>query len=173
LANVMSIYTEDQLPVITTLAKEFTSCTNFFAAVPGPTVRHSQHIHEYSLHSSTRFLLSHSTQGPNRLFVHAATSKGYNAADFDHPETNARSIYEDLIENQPSYDFRIRYHDFTTAHGLQPLATKYKQYFQQDLGFQQFFYDVDTGSLPSYTFLVPLLGPLNGMWPTTQHPSFE
>lgn len=49
--EVMKCYTPDQLPVLTTLAKEFVVCDNWFASLPGPT-------------------------WPNRMFAHAASSGG-------------------------------------------------------------------------------------------------
>src|SRR5690348_13629502 len=47
----MKCYAPDQLPVLTTLAQEFTVCDRWFASMPGPT-------------------------WPNRFFVHAASSAG-------------------------------------------------------------------------------------------------
>ena len=47
----MACYEEQQLPIITTLAREFAICDQWFASMPGPT-------------------------WPNRLFVHAASSAG-------------------------------------------------------------------------------------------------
>jgi phospholipase C len=50
-AKAMHCYEERQLPIITTLAREFAICDHWFASMPGPT-------------------------WPNRLFVHAASSAG-------------------------------------------------------------------------------------------------
>ena len=47
----MNCYAEDQVPVITQLAREFAICDNYFSSIPGPT-------------------------WPNRFFIHAATSGG-------------------------------------------------------------------------------------------------
>jgi phospholipase C len=47
----MKCFTPDQLPVLTTLAKEFAVCDNWFSSMPGPT-------------------------WPNRFFVHAASAGG-------------------------------------------------------------------------------------------------
>jgi len=82
-----------------------------------------------------------------------------------------RTVFEQLADE--GYSFGIHYHDFETAFGLHPLFPKYKENFIQDLGFQKFFFDIDTGNLKNYTFMVPLLGPLDGMEPSTMHPSFE
>jgi phospholipase C len=49
--EIMKCYTPDQLPVITTLAREFAVCDHWFSSMPGPT-------------------------WPNRFFIHAASSGG-------------------------------------------------------------------------------------------------
>ena len=50
--QAMNVFEPAQLPVLSTLAREFVLCDRWFADVPGPTM-------------------------PNRAFVHAATSQGY------------------------------------------------------------------------------------------------
>jgi phospholipase C len=49
LQEVMNVYLPEQLPIITTLAREFVVCRNWYASLPGPT-------------------------GPNRMFAHTATT---------------------------------------------------------------------------------------------------
>jgi phospholipase C len=49
--EIMQCYSPDQLPVITTLAREFAVCDHWFSSMPGPT-------------------------WPNRFFIHAASSGG-------------------------------------------------------------------------------------------------
>ncbi len=49
--EIMKCYAPEQLPVITTLAREFAVCDHWFSSLPGPT-------------------------WPNRFFIHAATSGG-------------------------------------------------------------------------------------------------
>jgi len=51
LTTPMKCFTSDQLPVLTTLAREFAVCDHWFSSMPGPT-------------------------WPNRFFVHAATAGG-------------------------------------------------------------------------------------------------
>ena len=48
-AEIMKCYAPDQLPVLTTLAKEFAVCDHWYSSMPGPT-------------------------WPNRFFVHAAST---------------------------------------------------------------------------------------------------
>ena len=54
--RIMDCFTEEQLPILHTLAREFAVCDNWFSSMPGPTF-------------------------PNRFFIHAATSGGLD----DHP----------------------------------------------------------------------------------------
>ncbi len=49
--NIMKCYLPEQLPILTTLAKEFAVCDRWFSSMPGPT-------------------------WPNRFFIHAASSGG-------------------------------------------------------------------------------------------------
>src|SRR5437588_473386 len=49
--EIMKCYSPDQVPVITTLAREFAVCDHWFSSIPGPT-------------------------WPNRFFIHAASSAG-------------------------------------------------------------------------------------------------
>ncbi len=63
-ATPMKCFNPDQLPVLTTLAKEFAVCDRWFSSMPGPT-------------------------WPNRFFVHAATAGG-----LDHSPSLAREIGE-------------------------------------------------------------------------------
>jgi phospholipase C len=49
--EIMQCYTPEQLPVLTTLAREFAVCDHWFSSMPGPT-------------------------WPNRFFIHAASSGG-------------------------------------------------------------------------------------------------
>eukprot|EP01116_Phalansterium_solitarium_P006292 TRINITY_DN18594_c0_g1_i1.p1 TRINITY_DN18594_c0_g1~~TRINITY_DN18594_c0_g1_i1.p1 ORF type:complete len:471 (+),score=146.77 TRINITY_DN18594_c0_g1_i1:130-1542(+) len=143
--EVMQGYTQDQVPIITTLAQEFVACTNYYASLPGPT-------------------------GPNRMFVHTATTLGYDGSNYANYPLKTRSFYEDLMAD--GLDWAIHFHDFTTAHGIAPLNTFTKN-FVQDPGFDKFFGLLENGTLPSYTFLVPLLSPNFGMQPTSQHPDYD
>ncbi len=63
--EIMKCYAPDQLPVLTTLAREFAVCDHWFSSLPGPT-------------------------WPNRFFVHAASSGGLDHSPS--PLTSAGSI---------------------------------------------------------------------------------
>jgi phospholipase C len=77
--RIMRCYSPDQLPVLTTLAKEFAVCDHWFSSIPGPT-------------------------WPNRFFVHAASSGGLD----DSPSFSRefKSIMTDgfRFENGTIYD---------------------------------------------------------------------
>ena len=65
--EIMKCYSPDQVPVITTLAREFAVCDHWFSSMPGPT-------------------------WPNRFFIHAASSGG-----LDHSPTTANVATSLLI----------------------------------------------------------------------------
>ena len=64
---VMKCFAPEQLPVLTTLAKEFAVCDHWFSSIPGPT-------------------------WPNRFFLHAATSGGLDRSPPDPIEILAETI---------------------------------------------------------------------------------
>lgn len=147
--NIMNCYTPDQVPVISTLATEFSCATHYFPSFPGPT-------------------------GPNRMFMHTATTMGYDGGQYDGYPLAARSIYEDLFDE--GHSFEIRWQDFTTAHGIVPLSSNVtlNSRIVQDLGFEKFLPMLASGKgLADYTVLVPLLGPNGQRKPNSQHPAYD
>jgi len=142
--TIMNCFTPDQLPATTTLASTFTTCTNFFAGLPGPT-------------------------NPNRLFAHSATSMGYTENIFN--SVNVNTIYQSLMHNDPPYDWGIHYQDFSVAHLISPLNT-YPNIIQ-DYGLTVFYEKIKNETLPNYTFLTPLISPYQDMYPNTQHPVYD
>ncbi len=83
---------------------------------------------------------------------------------------NATAIQEHLMAE--NYTWMIHFHDFTTAHGIHPLNTHQDNYLM-DMGFKHFLTNLKKGTIPNYTWLVPLLGEKDGMRPTSQHPSYD
>ncbi|KRX06262.1 Alkaline-phosphatase-like, core domain [Pseudocohnilembus persalinus] len=86
--NVMNGYSEEQVPVISKLAKEFVLYDRWFASVPSQT-------------------------NPNKLFLHAASSGG-NTANCGYWfcstwPINLPTIYDNL--QKEGYDYAIHYHD--------------------------------------------------------------
>src|SRR6267142_3262650 len=91
------------VPVLTTLARNFTVCDHWFASVPGPT-------------------------WPNRFFLHAGTANGL----LDTPETadqlrsnffrspyRMRSIFENLME--AGHTWKVYYDDYAQTFALRNL----------------------------------------------------
>jgi phospholipase C len=122
---VMHYFTPDQVPVISSLAKAFGVCDEWFASAPCQT-------------------------WPNRFFTHAATALGYidNSAfriPFEAPSLFRR--LEDL-----SKTWRVYFHDMPQSLLLRdvwPYAlTRYRL-------FKQFLADAHVGALPNYSFIEP------------------
>jgi phospholipase C len=134
-AHLMGCYLPDQLPVLSTLARRFVTCTRWFASVPGPT-------------------------GPNRLFANCATSGGYAGDAWTFPQHGLPSrlatptLFETLSAANRSWG--IYYEDFATELCLdvvrEPRFDGCRHHH-----FCDFFWDAAKGQLPDYCFLTPRL----------------
>lgn len=130
---------EDQhLPAITTLAKNFIICDRWYCSVPGAT-------------------------GPNRLFVHGASSYGYTGSSYKPEELplppSCQSIFESL-ENS-GHTWRTYLHpNLKTSHAFPYVRSKIKNHFTME----QFYIDAKSDNLPSYSFLGP------DLFGNSQHP---
>lgn len=154
--EIMTCYTSAQTPVLSTLAKEFAVCDQWFCSVPSQTL-------------------------PNRDFVHAATSTGYvnNNPDI---EVDAPTIYnqiQDAIEDgRDDLSWRI----YSGTHkedgkwvpfSLTRLTMPQIQSKDFDANFcmmNQFYDDAAAGNLPSYCFLEPQF---SGPTQNDQHPPID
>jgi phospholipase C len=138
-----------QLPAITTLAQNFITCDRWFSSVPGPT-------------------------GPNRLFIHAATSGGYAGSSWKLDATQytfnssgekipkkglncpaeMQTIYESIDHSPGNYNWRYYFHEsLNTA-----MAFPYVRACTQNLKTtEDFFEDAANNNLPSYSFITPHL----------------
>jgi len=138
-----------QLPAITTLAQNFITCDRWFSSVPGPT-------------------------GPNRLFIHAATSGGYAGSSWKLDTTQytfnssgekipkkglncpaeMQTIYESIDHSPGNYNWRYYFHEsLNTA-----MAFPYVRACTQNLKTtEDFFEDAANNNLPSYSFITPHL----------------
>src|SRR5207249_4954191 len=74
--SIMECFAPNDLPVLTTLAREFAVCNRWFSALPGPTL-------------------------PNRFFVHAGTAAGYAKSPFQDSAPSFGSILK-LLVNLPA-----------------------------------------------------------------------
>jgi len=136
--EIMRCYSPDQLPVLTTLAREFAVCDHWFSSMPGPT-------------------------WPNRFFVHAASSGG-----LDHSPSTANIASSILFngykfENGTIYDclddegvsWRIYAGDgFPQVLAISGMTVRAAEGCLSD--FEDFSRDVkDPGYATSYTFIEP------------------
>jgi phospholipase C len=145
---VMGYYPMDFLPVLHTLAKNFTICDHWFSSLPGPT-------------------------WPNRFFVHSATCNGHVSMPdgFYHPDIPALHQPQQTIYNRLQ-DKGISWGIF--HHGLSQ-ALLLERLWDHPLHFHpiQRFYDMcktpdnPDGRLPQYCFLEPAF---RGPDENDQHP---
>lgn len=123
--TIMDCFDPANLPVLTTLAKEFAVCKRWFSSVPGPT-------------------------WPNRFFAHAATSKGYLDNSQLH-NYDMKSIFENLSAAGRAW-FNY-YHEISQTWALQRLDTDtLRNNFK---GYGEFRKDAAAGKLPNYSFIEP------------------
>jgi len=137
---IMKCFPPSQLPVLTTLAREFALCTRWYSSVPGPT-------------------------WPNRFFVHCATSKGFIDNSLLH-SYDMRTIFENLAAVN-SGTWKIYSHDFPQAQVLNGInVPQFDNNWDSIGGFKD---DCASGALPDYSFIEPkyttFLGDANDQHP--------
>jgi phospholipase C len=144
-ANIMKCFTDQTLPVLSTLATEYAICDHWFSSVPGPTI-------------------------PNRLFGHGAHSNGSVVQDAVAAPATLKTIFEVMDDPKNPNDFRI-YIDGSSV----LLANLYLIHHQSHFHpYSDFRNDCLMGDLPAYTFIEPLYDddPATGRFGTSQHPDF-
>ena len=127
LQQVMNCFDPVQLPVLSTLAKNFVLCDRWFADVPGPTM-------------------------PNRAFVHAATSQGYTYNAEWRPKFNCKTLY-DRINADSTRSWRSYYHDQDDILELYPYLQKDETNHVPFEG--NFVSDIAGDKLATYSFITP------------------
>jgi phospholipase C len=136
--RIMKCYSPDQLPVLTTLAREFAVCDHWFSSMPGPT-------------------------WPNRFFLHAASSGGldhspspvtvassilFNGYKFDNG-----TIFDRLDEEGVSWTI-YKGDAFPQALAISGMTVRAAEGYFRD--FEDFSPHVsDPGYATSYTFIEP------------------
>ncbi|CAK7215116.1 hypothetical protein SCUCBS95973_002369 [Sporothrix curviconia] len=130
--QVMNYYTEDQVPVLTSLVQNFVTFNYWHSAIPGPT-------------------------DPNRLAIVAGSSFGHgsNDAAFTDKGFNETSIFQSLTEN--GYQWR-NYHD--PAGGTGPEASWFQWTYDAGLDgnvvdIDNFYVDAAAGNLTSFSIINP------------------
>jgi phospholipase C len=126
LQQVMNCFDPVQLPVLSTLARNFVLCDRWFADVPGPTM-------------------------PNRAFVHAATSQGYTDNAGWKPKFTVKTLY-DRINADRSSSWRVYSHDQDDVLQLYPAQ---KSGTTNHSPFANYASDVAGDKLATYSFITP------------------
>ncbi|HKR02824.1 MAG TPA: alkaline phosphatase family protein [Pyrinomonadaceae bacterium] len=165
--RIMICYTPEQVPVLSTLAKQFAVCDKWFCSVPSQTL-------------------------PNRDFVHAATSCG-QVNNKPSPDCDARTIFnqiQDAITENNRKDLSWKVYSGTqqarSKSKGKPSSAKEKPVWEpfsltrlimtklHDSAFnpnfvniKNFYRDAAKGNLPSYSFLEPQF---SGQGQNDQHP---
>lgn len=152
--TIMKCFSPAQLPVLTTLAKEFAVCDHWFSSMPGPT-------------------------WPNRFFVHAASSGGLDDSPSFSQEFKS-ILYEgfkfdngtiyDLLD-RAKRDWTIYYDDeFPQALSIAGMNRRFEKNFRR---FELFKQDVsDPLFSKSYVFIEPDYHAFTGKYRggNSQHP---
>ncbi len=134
--RVMQGFDFEQLPVLTTLAREFAVFNFWHSSLPGPT-------------------------WPNRFFVHAATSGGLtdspsNAQILEGFSFKAGTLYDRLAAASPPRTWRIYHDGLPQAAGIDSLRAAYISPFTVNFSdMVNFAADAKRGNLPDYTFIEP------------------
>ena len=126
--KIMYYFTQEQLPVLTTLALEFAVFNRWFSSIPGPTIC-------------------------NRAFAHFGTSFGRVDLNPVYLNEPFKSIYRRLIDANPKHTAKVYYYD-TTSSTMEVVNLLQDQ--PELFGtYQQFLKDCQNGQLPDYSFIEP------------------
>lgn len=143
---VMHYFTPDQVPVISTLAREFGVSDRWHASAPCQT-------------------------WPNRFFAHTATANGYVNNSPTHFPYMMETVFNRMDDVGQSW--RVYFHDVPQSITLAKLwdkALTHFHHFEED-----FANDAKTGNLPAYSFIEPryFTDPIQGTMPNDQHPPHD
>jgi phospholipase C len=123
--NVMHYFSPEQVPVISTLARAFGVCDEWYASAPCQT-------------------------WANRFFAHTGTSLGYVDNHTFRVPFAAPSIFRRLQDSGRTW--RVYFHDVPQALLLRDIWLHAAGHFRF---FRQFLADAHTGGLPDYSFIEP------------------
>jgi phospholipase C len=144
--NIMSYFTPDNLPVLTTLATQFAVFNGWFSSIPGPTIC-------------------------NRAFAHYGTSFGQVGMDIFYTLDPILSSYERMV--QAGHTAKIYYYDQPSS--TMEIVNILKNQPQIFATYDQFMTDCKNNTLPEYSFIEPCYndhqGPGGGeVLASDQHP---
>jgi phospholipase C len=145
-AAVMHYFTPEQVPVISTLAREFGVSDRWHASAPCQT-------------------------WPNRFFAHTATANGYVNNSPTHFPYTKETVFNRLDDAGQSW--RVYFHDVPQSATLSRIwdkATTHFRHFTED-----FAADARNGTLPGYSFIEPryFTDIALGKLPNDQHPPHD
>ncbi len=143
--NIMKCYHGGSLPVLSTLAKQYAVCDQWFSSVPASTI-------------------------PNRLFAHAATSGDSLTQDAVLAPATAKTIFQIIGDPNNDADYRIYWSGATILMANIYLAHHQNKFFD----YSRFRQDCQDDLLPEYTFIEPLYDDdlSHGLIANSQHPDF-
>jgi phospholipase C len=130
--NVMRSFTPEDLPIISTLAAEFTLMDRFFASVPGPT-------------------------WPNRAFFLSGTSMGLTETDTWYANSTGLLFPSRTILDQVASaggEWKIYYNDTPWELFMETIAHNTDHLFPTE----QLWEDARNGNLPDFAFINPRCG---------------
>jgi phospholipase C len=144
--NIMSYFTQDKLPVLTTLATQFALFNGWFSSIPGPTIC-------------------------NRAFAHYGTSFGQVGMDIFDLLAPIMSSYERMLTAGKTA--KIYYFDQQSS--TMEIVNLLKNQPQIFATYDQFISDCAANTLPQYSFIEPCYndheGPGGGeILASDQHP---
>jgi len=141
--EVMRCFTPDQLPVLSTLARQYAVCDQWFSSVPGPTL-------------------------PNRAFAHFGTSFGRLDMSPDYFRAQP-SIYQRLKNSNRSGKIYY-YARWSGTQGLTFLLDDQRSFFGLWGDFKN---DCANNKLPDYSFIEPAYTDNAGTLASDQHPDHD
>jgi phospholipase C len=124
--KIMSYFTPDKLPVLTTLATEFAVFNRWFSSIPGPTLC-------------------------NRAFAHYGTSFGQVSMDIFYWNKKYKSIYERMLASGRTS--KLYYYDQASS-SLEVINLLQNQPALFGT-FKDFLHACSSGKLPDYCFIEP------------------
>ncbi len=158
---VMQCFSECNLPVLSTLAKEYAVCDHWFSSLPGGTLPNRDFAHAGSSFGYG--------QNPKGDFWHMyATSRRYRRYRKVHKRQKRKNIFHQLRDNDKSY--RVYYKDISCLKVWPQLSGRHSEGMLIEMTGEdnRLIQDIKLGNLPTYTFVDPdygLIGKGN-----SQHP---
>lgn len=144
--KVMHAYMPQDLPVLSTLAREYAFSDAWFCSMPGPTA-------------------------PNRQFLHSATSAGH-VANSGRPQ-HQPTLFDML--DAAGKAWKVYYHDISTVLTFSRTLAAHDFADRFVSGFERFEEDLRGDDFPAYSFIEPRVfdDPINGLYSNDQHPPHD